>query len=170
MKKRLYFMLPNVQSAREVLDELLLARIEERHIHFLARRDTLPPDLPEASYLQKSDLVHGAEVGLVVGGSIGTAAGIIAVLMPPAGIPLQLVTVLICAMLGAVFGVWVSGMIGSQIPNSRLKAFQADIARGNVLMMVDVPFTRVAAVRDRVMQKHPEAVSGGIEPTIPAFP
>lgn len=170
MRKRLYFMLPDVHSARQVLDELLLARIEERHIHFLARRDTLPPDLPEASYLQKSDLVHGAEVGLVVGGGVGTVAGIVAVLLPPAGITLQLVTVLVCAMLGALFGVWVSGMIGSQVPNSRLKAFQADIESGKVLMMVDVPFTRVGAVRERVMQKHPEAVSGGTEPTIPAFP
>lgn len=170
MKKRLYFMLPDVQSAREVLDELLLARIEERHIHFLARRDTLPPDLPEASYLQKSDLVHGAEVGLVVGGGIGAAAGLIAVLVPPDGISLQLVTVLVCAMLGALFGVWVSGMIGSQVPNSRLKAFQSDIERGKVLMMVDVPFGKIAMVRERVMRKHPEAVSGGMEPTIPAFP
>ena len=69
MKKRLYFMLPDFQSARSMLDEMLLARVEERHIHFLAKRGTLPDDLPEASVLQKTDIVHGAEMGLVIGGS-----------------------------------------------------------------------------------------------------
>lgn len=34
MRRRLYFMLPNVPSARALLDELLLARIEEGHMHF----------------------------------------------------------------------------------------------------------------------------------------
>lgn len=47
MRKRLYFVLPDMPSARGMLDEMLFARIEERHIHFLARRGTLPEDRPE---------------------------------------------------------------------------------------------------------------------------
>ena len=170
MRKRLYFMLPDIQSARGMLNEMLLARVEERHIHFLARRGTLPHDLPEASVLQKTDVVHGAEMGLVIGGGAGIAAGILLVLLPPGGISLQLVTVLVSALLGGLFGVWVSGMVGTQVPNSRLKAFHADIERGAVLMMVDVPLRRTRAIRDQVAQLHPEAVSHGVEPTIPAFP
>ena len=170
MRKRLYFMLPSFDSARSMLDELLLARIEERHIHFLAKRGTLPHDLPEASALQKTDMVHGAELGLVVGGCVGAAAGIVAVLMPPAGVSLQLVTVLLTAIFGSLFGVWVSGMVGAQVPNSRLKAFHADIERGQVLMMADVPLGKVNEIRALVAKHHPEAISGGVEPTIPAFP
>ncbi len=170
MKKRLYFMLPDVQSARSMLDEMLLARVEERHIHFLAKRATLPDDLPEASVLQKTDIVHGAEMGLVIGGVAGTLAGVIVVLLPPAGVSLQLVTILITAIGGGLFGTWVSSMVGTQVPNSKLTAFHADIERGKVLMMVDVPLGRVPAIRERVAQHHPEAVSGGMEPTIPAFP
>jgi len=170
MRKRLYFMLPSFDSARSVLDEMLLARIEERHIHFLARRGTLPADLPEASALQKTDMVHGAELGLVVGGGVGAAAGLVAVLMPPEGISLQFVTVLLTALFGSMFGMWVSSMVGTQVPNSRLKAFHADIERGQVLTMVDVPLGSVNAIRDLVAKHHPEAKSGGMEPTIPAFP
>ena len=170
MRKRLYFMLPDFQSARQMLDEMLLARIEVSHIHFLAKRGTLPDDLPEASVLQKTDVVHGAELGLVIGGVIGVAGGTLVVLMPPGGISLQLVTILITAVLGALFGIWMASMVGTQVPNSRLKAFHADIDRGKVLMMIDVPIGRVPAIRERVAQRHPEAVSGGIEPTIPAFP
>ena len=170
MNKRLYFMLPDIASARRVRDEMVLARIDGPHIHFLARRNTLPLDLPEASILQKTDIVHGAELGLMVGGGVGIAAGALFVLMPPEGITLELVTVLICAIMGALFGAWVSSMVGSQVPNSQLKAFHDDIERGGVLVMVDVPLGRVAAIRELVLRTHPEVVNGGIEPTIPAFP
>ncbi len=170
MRKRLYFMLPDTNSARQMFDEMLLARIEDRHIHFLAKRGSLPEDLPEASVLQKTDIVHGAEMGLVIGGVAGTLGGVLVVLLPPGGVSLQLVTILITALLGALFGTWVSSMVGTQVPNSKLKAFHAEIERGKVLMMIDVPIGRIAAIRERVAQRHPEAVSGGIEPTIPAFP
>lgn len=35
--RRIYFLIPDVQSAREIIDELLLKRIEWRHVHVLAR-------------------------------------------------------------------------------------------------------------------------------------
>jgi hypothetical protein len=35
MRRRLYFVLSDIESARKMLDEMLLARIEEKRIHFL---------------------------------------------------------------------------------------------------------------------------------------
>jgi hypothetical protein len=66
MRRRLYFVLPDIESARAMLNDMLLARIECRHIHFLSRRDTLPDDLPQANVLQKTDIVHGAQVGVAI--------------------------------------------------------------------------------------------------------
>lgn len=170
MRRRLYFLLPDGDSARKMLDEMLLARIEVRRIHFLARRGTLPPGLPEATVLQKTDIVHGAQFGVIIGGVAGTVGGLLVVLFPPGEISLQLVTVLIAALLGSLFGAWASSMAASAVPNSRLKAFHADIERGKVLMMVDVPMRRIQEISELVARRHPEAVSGGFEPTIPAFP
>lgn len=170
MRRRLYFMVPDVTSARRIRDELLLARIEDGHIHVLARDGVPLSDLHEASILQKTDFVHGAETGLVVGGAIGIVAGIVAVIFPPAGVDLQLVTILITALIGAAFGTWVASMIASAIPNSRLKTFEAGIAAGRILMMVDAPSGRVDEIRKLVAAHHPEAMNSGIEPTIPAFP
>jgi hypothetical protein len=170
MRRRLYFLLPDVGSARGMLDEMLLARIEVKHIHFLGRRGELPPDLPESNFLQKTDFVHGAQLGLGVGGLAGIVAGLLLVAFPPEGVTLQLAAVLIAALLGAVFGAWVSSMAASAVPNSRLKRFQKDIEQGKVLMMVNVPMRRVQEISDLVARRHPEAVSGGFEPTIPAFP
>jgi hypothetical protein len=170
MRRRLYFVLPDIESARSILNDMLLARIEIRHIHFLARRETLPPDLPEASVLQKTDFVHGAQLGVVIGGLVGAAAGLFFVFFPPEGVTLALITVLAAALVGALFGAWASSMAASAVPNSRLKRFEPHIQQGKVLMMVDVPMRRVREIGELVTRKHPEALSGGFEPTIPAFP
>ncbi len=63
MRRRLYFLLPDVDSARRTADDLLLARIEDRHMNVLARRGTDLGELREAGYALKSDLLHGAGVG-----------------------------------------------------------------------------------------------------------
>lgn len=170
MRRRLYFMLPDMDSARKMLEEMLLARIEERRVHFLARRGTLPPDLPEATVFQKTDIVHGAQLGIAIGGVAGAVGGLLMLLFPPPGISLQFVAVLVAALMGAFFGAWASSMVASAVPNSKLRAFHPDIERGKVLMMVDVPMRRVQEISELVARRHPEAVSGGFEPTIPAFP
>lgn len=170
MRRRLYFVLPDIPSARTMLNDLLLARIECRRIHFLSRRDTLPDDLPQATVLQKTDIVHGAQLGIGIGGIVGAVAGALIVLFPPEGITLKMVAVLAIAIGGALFGAWASSMVASSVPNSKLKAFEAEMEEGRVLMMVDVPMRRVQEICELIRQRHPEAVSGGFEPTIPAFP
>jgi hypothetical protein len=170
MRRRLYFVLPNIQCARAMLREILLARIDCRHIHFLSRRDTLPEDLPEANVLQKTDIVHGAQVGIAIGGVVGAIAGSLVVFFPPEGTTLKLITILLVAIGGALFGAWASSMVASSVPNSRLKAFHADMDAGKVLMMVDVPMRRAAEICELIARQQPEARSGGFEPTIPAFP
>jgi len=169
MRRRLYFMLPDVDNARRMLNEMLLARVDIRHIRFLARRGTMPPELPEATVMQKTDAVHGAGVGLVIGGGAGVIAGIVLVLFPPQGATLELVTVLITGVLGALFGAWAASMAGMAVPNTMLARFRGRIERGKVLMMVDVPLKREREISDLVASHHPEVESGGIEPTL-VFP
>ena len=141
-----------------------------RRLHFLAKRGTLPSDLPEATVLQKTDVVHGAQMGLIIGAVVGALAGGLLVMFPPEGVAPKLIAVLMIAIGGAVFGAWASSMVASSVPNSRLKGFERDIEGGKVLMMVDVPMRRVQEICELVKRRHPEALSGGIEPTIPAFP
>ena len=170
MRLRMYVTLPDLASAKRLADDLLLARIEDRHMHFLARRGTDLGELHEASYLQKTDTVHGAFTGLVIGGIAGVVAGALIVNFPPGGISLDLVAVLIAAIVGAALGTWVASMVGLQVPNSRLKAFDHDIEEGKILAMVDVPSARYDEVRGVIARAHPEAADRGNEPTVPAFP
>jgi hypothetical protein len=170
MRRRLIYVLPDVTNARRMMDDLLLARIEERHIHFLANPGVSMAGLHEANLLQKSDVVHGAQSGLLLGAGLGCAAGVAVAIafQTPGGLPL--VIVLIATVLGALFGVWVSTMIGSSVPNTRLKPYEHALEAGNVLLLVDVPHHRVDELRERLGAIHPEAEDRGLDPHVPAFP
>ena len=170
MRRRLYFIMPDLASARKTMDDLLLARIEERHIHFLAKRGTPMDGLNEANYLQKSDLVHGAQVGLALGALLGFILGGVLVMTLVTEDRWQIVTVLGAGIIGALFGAWVSSMVGVAVPNSRLRQFSQAIDEGRLLLMADVPEHRIDEVRGLLNVRHPEAEDRGIDPHIPAFP
>ena len=170
MKIRMYVTLPDVPSARRLADDLLLARIEDRRMHFLARRGTDLGELREANYLQKTDTLHGAVVGLVLGGLVGIVAGIVLMNNPPNGVNLEMGIVFATAAVGAALGTWVASMVGMQVPNSRLKGFEHDLEDGKVLLMLDVPASRYEEMRALIARTHPEASDRGLEPTVPAFP
>jgi hypothetical protein len=170
MRRRLYFLLPDLASAHRTADDLLLARVEDGRMHFLAKRGTPLESLREASFLQKSDAVHGAQLGLTLGAIGGFLVGVYMVMTPPDGVQLQLVIVLLSTLIGAGFGAWAASLVAMSVPNTRLKAFHDEIERGKILLMVDVPLSRVEEVRDLVSRRHPEASAHGVEPTLPAFP
>lgn len=169
MRRRLYFLLPDIESTRKTVDELLLAHIEFGHMHVMARESISLEGLPEANLLQKSDVVHGFESGMIIGGIIGVIAGTVAMLFPEVS-TLGGWLVLGCAVFGTAIGAWVSSMIGSDVRNSRLKRFERPITDGQILLMVDIPKSMVDEITQLVHRNHPEVHNEGLEPSIPAFP
>ena len=170
--RRLYFLLPNVDSAKTIVDELLLARVEQRHMHIAAadHHALVEAHLPEAGLLQESDFVPAVERGLAIGGATGILAGIAAVAIPGVGLALGGGAILGIGLAGAGVGAWLSSMIGISAPSSRLTEFEEAIKQGSLLMMVDVPKSRVDEITDLIKTHHPEAHVEGTEPVIPAFP
>jgi hypothetical protein len=168
--RRLYFLLPSTECAGRVVKELLLARIEERHIHLIAKEGTPLEHLPEASLAQKSDFVPAVQRGLVLGGTMGLLAGLVAVAFPPAGLVVGGGGVLFSTLAGAGIGAWMSSMIGVDVPNSRLQHFEEAINKGEILMLVDVAKGRIEEIEKLVREHYPNVEIEGTEPTIPAFP
>jgi hypothetical protein len=168
--KRIYFLLPQIEIAKKIVDELLLQRIDINHIHVLAKRGTELGNLPEASYLQKSDFMPALEQGLLTGGFTGFAAAVVVLAMTGGNIFTGL-TLLAATLVGAVFGAFVSSMLGSSVGNRQIKQFDKAInEKGAFLMMVDVPRGRIEEIEQVIQDKNPEAICEGTEPTIPAFP
>jgi len=168
--RRIYFLVPSVASAKAIVDDLLLARIEERHIHIVAREGTPLEDLPEAGVAQRSDLVPALQKGVAAGGLSGLLAGALAVTFPPAGLVLGGGALLGLTLFGVGFGAWMSGMVGIGLPSSRIEKFETAIARGELLMMIDVPRARVEEIEALVKRHHPESELEGIDANIPIFP
>ena len=149
--RRIYFLIPDLKTADKVTDELLLARVDERHIHVIAREGTALGDLPKASLLQTSDVIA-------------------AVSFPPAGLVLGGGAILATALAGSGIGAWLSSMIGVDVMNSQIKQFQHAIDKGEILFLVDVAKERVNEIEAMVKMHHPDADVEGTEPHIPAFP
>jgi hypothetical protein len=169
MRRRLFFLLPDAAAARKVRDELLVSGVDARHVRFLSRRGSLPADLPEATFLQKTDFLPALEAGGLVGGFAGAFGGAFVWLFPPRGLMPEWIVILIGAVLGVVLGAWLASIAGSSEPNSALRVFQSSMETGKILCMVDVPFSRIDEIRDLVGRHHPEVQFGGVAPHRPAF-
>jgi len=172
MTRRLYFLLPDVDTSRKVEEELLLARIEEKRMHFLGKRGTDMKDLPEATHLQKTDLLRGIYVGFFAGAVTGLLAGLYIYFNPESvGMQVQPYVIFICAVAAAIIGAWISGpLIGGSTPNARLQEYHDDLEKGNILLIIDIPSRRVEEVRKIIKQAHRQAEDHGADPTMPASP
>jgi hypothetical protein len=172
MTNRMYFVVENVSDAHAASDQMLLAKVDSHQMHFIARPGIDLGDLPAASTAQRTDLMHGAQVGGVLGLFIGAAVGwyIYARMTPPAGKTFEAVVILVAALVGAGLGTWIASMIGASLPNSRHRRFETAIAAGRILMMIDAPLGRAVELRGLLLQRVPGTVDGGVEPAIPAFP
>jgi hypothetical protein len=171
MQQRVYFLVPDVKTAHKVVEGLLLAHVEERHIHILAKQGTPLEALPEASILQRSDFVPALERGAAVGGTVGTLAGLAAIAFAPAtAIVAAGGVILASAVAGTGLGAWISGMIGVSVSNTRLEQFEQAIERGELLMMVDVPAQRSTEIIELIKTHHPDANPEGTDPSGTALP
>lgn len=80
--KRIYFLSPNIDITKKIVDDLLILQVKERHLHILAKPGTAMETLPESGYLQKTDLTPALEQGIALGGLTGLIAGLVAVSIP----------------------------------------------------------------------------------------
>ena len=167
---RLYFLMPDITVTHNLVNELLLSHVEERHIHVIAKEGTPMEDLPEASLLQKSDFIPAIERGLALGAVTGVLVGLVAMTLPPAGLVIGGGAVAAITAAGAGVGGWLSSMVGVSVPSIRLKKFEDAINKGEILVLVDVKRERIEEIEELVKKHHPEADIEGVEPDIPMFP
>jgi hypothetical protein len=161
--RRIYFLVPDFEVTRTIVDELLLERIEERHIHVLAKRGVPLDQLPECTFLEKTDFLPALEQGLALGGATGLIGGLVAMSLPT-GLVLGGGAVLGIALAGAGVGGLLSSMVGIGIGSRRIEQFREAVDNGQLLVMVDVPRARIEEVEAIIKSHHPEAECEGTDP------
>lgn len=163
--RRIYFLVPNIETTHKIVEELQDEGIEDRHIHILAKRDTPLEGLPEAGVSIKTDFIPAVERGLALGGTTGLLAGLVGLRF--AGFAIAGGPLLGIIMAGASIGSLMGGLAGMNSGNSRLRKFEVAIEQGELLVLVDIPRERIEAIRRLVIRHHPEAEFEGIEPILP---
>jgi len=165
MLRRLFFLFPQADKARQAVDDLAGCGIGTRHIHAIARGVELT-GLPEATDRQKNDtafrlewFVWNTNLAVFVA---ATAALVASLVMDQA--PAALVSLLVMVL------AFIAGeQIAVRVPNVHLTEFTDALSHGEVLLMVDVPAYRVAEIEDYIHHRHPESVQGGVGWTVDAF-
>jgi hypothetical protein len=166
--RRLCFLVPNVESAHGVIDDLRSAGIADANLYVVARGGTPLGDLPEAGEIATSDFYPQLERGLAMGGTIGLIGGLIA--MRVLGAVIGGGALLLFGLIGAGVSGLLSAIAGASFPNSRLAQFEQAIEAGSLLIMVDATKEQIPLVEGIVTARHPEAEVEGFEPRAPILP
>lgn len=170
MSRKLYFMIENIDDARRMMQELLLARIDDHHMSFYAKSRSLLDDLPRTNALERTYMIHGGMVGFFICAALGFLAGVLVIALPnpwfpewyvPAS-PATIIT--ITTVIGAVAGAIWTALVSSALPNEMMDKFHEDIEKGHVLMILKVSPARCEAMRDHIIKHHPEATYLGSRP------
>jgi len=155
--RRLFFLLPDAESCRTVVGELKQLGVPERYLHVVASVTQTLEGLPEATVWERTEMKHGLEWGIGIGGVAGLLGGLLAVAFPPGGLVLGGGALLSGAAAGAGFGGVVSMLMKSEEHNHELDDYLEELERGELLLMVDVPRERVEGVSHLILTHHPEA-------------
>lgn len=161
--RRIYFLVPNSETAKQIVAELLLSRVEERHIHVIAKAGIPLDELPEAGLLQKSDFWPSLEQGIAMGAATGLLGGLVAMVLPT-GLVLGGAAVLAITLAGAGVGGLMSSMVGVDIGNRRIEQYRDAVEKGDLLLIIDVPRDRVVDVEALIKRHHPNAECEGVDP------
>ncbi|MBO9648062.1 MAG: DUF1269 domain-containing protein [Variovorax sp.] len=170
MRRRIYWLMPDLASARRAMHDLVQARVDVARIHFAASEGTDLAGLHAANIWQTSDLVHAAKTGWAIGSACGMIFGLIAGLnFPVMGDEPEWEMVLVLGVMGGVVGAWSASMIGISIPSPCLQRFEGAMAQGWILLMIDTPRSRAHDVETLLRTMHPEALFEGEAQQVPAF-
>lgn len=165
MLRRLFYLFPDEPHAQRVVDRLIDLGIPQRRIHAIAEGIELKT-LPEATQRQKQDAAFHVEKFIW---TANLALFAIALLVLTASLVVAEYNWSIAALL-VMAGTFIAGeQFAVHVPDVHLTEFADALSHGEILLMVDVPFKRVAEIDDVVRNNYPDAVPGGVSWAVDAF-
>jgi hypothetical protein len=159
MWRRIYFSFPSAEQARRVIAELETAGVNRDHIHTIARPDVGIADLPVANETQCRDRVWFWDrvfwYGNLAYFAVALAAAVLALYLgSPGWASVAALMAVALVILGKRFVV--------KPPHIHLSELRLPIAHGEVILLVDVPRSRVHEIEQAVSRHHPETGLGGV--------
>ena len=160
--KRHYYLSDDLDDLEHVEEELERAGVQTPQIHVLSRDDAgvaLHAHLHPVEAVLKKDVVHGTEVGAVIG-VIG--ASLVLFVSYYSGVTEQVgwVPFVFLAVVVLGFCTWEGGLFGIQETHHDFKRFDADLDAGKHVFFVDVDEEQEAAL-SAIVEAHPRMTQAG---------
>lgn len=166
MKRRLFFLLPNLEHTKEAVFELNQIGIDQSHMHVIAREDIDTTNLPRSTPWQKQDGIYKIEQFMWNANLATFAIALFFTLYllltdSPLAAIIPVCIMLICFVSGCLFTI--------KVPNRHLSEFETSLSHGEILLVVNTPKEHVQQLENHIHHRHPEAITAGIGWTIEAF-
>ncbi|MHB8346261.1 MAG: hypothetical protein ACYDHM_03585 [Acidiferrobacterales bacterium] len=159
MKRRLYFLLPDIAHARLIVADFEAMGIARQHIHAVGHDVVSLQGLESISMAKDLDRAYWLEwwwwrINLTI--LLITLLALVASLLlsTPSAAFTALAVITVTCILGVPFAM--------RIPNVHLGEFQSAIVHGGIVIMTDMHRNRIAEIEDFVRRRHPEATQGGV--------
>ena len=155
--KHLFFLVPDIKSARGIVHELLQVGIKKDRIHMVGEPNTVKKaNIPLANIFQTTDIVHAIKRGFILGVVYSIAIYILFYIVFLANdIHISLLGTFAIVVFGMGFGFWSSGMIAIGTHHPVLDKYTNYVKEGHYIMIVDVPKERERELIQRVTRHHP---------------
>jgi hypothetical protein len=135
MKIRHVFSTSTLAAAQDAIAAARATGVDDDAISLVARADIEMESIPEKRLDASADTVPAALRGAATGGAMGLLGGLVAVAIPAVGITVAGAG--LCTLVGAAVGAWSSALMGSEVPNPVRRQFEAEIAAGRILIVID---------------------------------
>ncbi len=165
--RRIYFLFHDEDAARRIITELeQKLGLEDYQIHALVNGEGGFVQLPDATVQRKSPGAARFErflwylsIGVF---TVALMAFVLALLAA------SWLWVLLFAII--VVAAQMSGyLFTNRVPNAQLDRFRSALDHGEILLLVDVPYKRVRAVKDLIYSRYPDTRTNGGNWHINAF-
>lgn len=155
--KRLFFLVPDLKTTREVAQEMEDSGIGESHVHVMGQHvDQINrAHLHPTNVVQTTDLVPALRRGALLGIVLSITIYVLFSLMLPENVRIPGLGIFAIISFGVCFGIWASGMIGIGIKNQIIEKYENYVKTGHYIVVVDVPNDRENEVTNQVIQMHP---------------
>ena len=167
--KRHYYISDDLDDLEIVERDLENAGVTTPQIHVLSEDDAGLEEhhLHQVEAVLKKDVVHGTEMGAVVG-VIGAAAVLGIAYMSGITETYTWVPAIFLAIVVLGFCTWEGGLIGIGEPHVDFKRFQDDLHAGKHILFVDVNPDQESILR-RVIGEHPKLQDAGEGASTPGW-
>ena len=160
--KRHYYISDDLDDLEHVEEELERAGVATPQIHVLSRDDAgvaLHEHLHPVESVLKKDVVHGTEVGAVIG-ILAAVAVLLLSWMTGISQAYTWTPAIFLAVVMLGFCTWEGGLIGIGSNHVDFQRFEQDLQQGRHVLLVDIDPEQKSAL-DKVTAWHPDLISAG---------